>query len=288
MPEEALTEDDLEGLCFVATDPAGPFGTTVVLGSPPADRAPDGAVIVSLRRPEGPGGDLVGYVQLVVVHPSRRRRGHARRLIAAAERWAAERGASTVHAGGAAPLYLFTGVDSRWIEAVCLFESLGYERTAVELDLFCPTRGQNRRPAPAGVAVERVTSDADLEDLVAWSERCWPWWTAELARAGSAGTAVVARDEHGVVLGAAAHSVGRLGVIGPVAVEPGLSKGGIGTALMGAVLADLSAAGLQRAEIAWVTTVRFYVRSCGAKVGRASQVLRRTLDADEVRIASLP
>ena len=81
------------------------------------------------------------------------------------------------------------------------------------------------------------------------------------------------------MLGAAAHSVSRFGVVGPVAVVPGGRHSGVGTALMSAVLSDLSIAGLRNAEIAWASTVGFYAKACGARVGRASQLHRRNLDA---------
>lgn len=275
LPDEHLSPDDLESLAWApdVRDEHGPLGESRVWGMPDGT----GAVVASLRHHGGAGSAPTAYVQLLVVHPARRRRGIARALVGAVEQWAGERGASAVQVGGAAPLYLFTGVDSRWTDAVCCFEALGYRRTAVELDLACPTRTR-RAPVPAGVVVEPVVSDRDLAELVEWADRCWPAWTAELRRAGAAGTAVLARDvDASEVVGAAAHSVGRLGVVGPVAVDPRVHGVGIGAALMSELLAQLSVAGVQRAEIAWVSTVRFYVRTCGATVLRASQVLRRDL-----------
>ena len=258
LPGEAVSADDLDSLRIAP-------GTEVLgVGSG------HGAVVLSCA----PSGSA--HVQLLVVHPARRRRGLARQLVDAAQRWAAERGASRLVVGAGAPVYLFTGIDSTWTEALCCFEALGYERVGVELDLVCPTRPPHRPVVPPGVSVERVTSDEEVAALVAWSQRTWPGWTAELERAAQAGTVVVARSE-GAVVGAAAHSVGRLGVIGPVAVDPLRQGGGVGAAMMAAVLADLSTAGLDRAEIAWVSNVRFYARACGARVGRASVVMARDL-----------
>jgi len=282
LPGETLIPDDLEALCFgpTAQDADGPHGVTVVLGT----ASGEAVAVVSLR----PGGRA--HLQLLLVHPARRRRGLARTLVRAAEQWAGERGATALVVGAAAPVYLFTGVDSTWTEALCCFEALGYSRLAVELDLVCPTRPSTRPPVPQGVVIERVQDDAQVADLVAWADATWPQWTAELERAAAAGTVVVARDagSTGAVVGAAAHSVGRLGVVGPVAVDPDRHGGGVGAALMAAALADLSAAGLDRAEIAWVSTVRFYVRACGARVERTSIVLVRDLTDGAVAVASQP
>ena len=113
---------------------------------------------------------------------------------------------------------------------------------------------------------------------MAMVERDWPLWSAEFRRAAESGTVAIARDgDDGAVLGAAAHSVSRFGVVGPVAVAPDAHGRGIGSALMAAVLADLSVAGLRTAEIAWTSTVRFYAKACGATIARTSLLMRRTL-----------
>jgi hypothetical protein len=182
--------------------------------------------------------------------------------------------------GGAAPFFLFTGVDTRWTDAMCLFESMGYDRTGVLLDLVCPTVSSTRRPVPPGVVVHHVETDGDVAELCDFARAAYPHWLEEFRRAGESGTVVTARDgRDGRLLGAAAHSVSRFGVVGPVAVAPGGQHSGVGTALMGVVLADLSAAGLRTAEIAWTSTVGFYAKACGAKIGRASQLHHRNLTA---------
>jgi GNAT superfamily N-acetyltransferase len=267
LPEESLGLDDLEALC---TDER-----VVVLATDDGS----GAVVVGLDD-EAAGGDAVAQLQLLVVHPARRRRGTARALVAAAEAWALERGAGTMGVGAGAPFYLFSGVDTRWTEALCLFEALGYDRTEVLLDLSCPTL-QRRRPAPPGVHVEPVRSDAHVEQLVGFSAAHHPQWRREFERGGRNGTAVLAIGPDGEVLGAAAHSVSRLGVVGPVAVRAGGRHSGVGSALMAAVLGELAVAGLRTAEIAWTSTVGFYAKACGARVGRASQVHRRALVGPE-------
>ena len=267
LPEESLGLDDLEALC-------GGDGTVVL-----AAHDGSGAVVVGLDEADASRGEAVAQLHLLVVHPARRRRGTARALVAAAEARAIDAGARTMGVGAAAPFYLFSGVDTRWTEALCLFEALGYERTEVLLDLSCPTL-QQRRPAPPGVHVQPVRSDAHVEQLVAFSEQ-HPQWRQEFERGGRNGTAVLAVGPDGEVLGAAAHSVSRLGVVGPVAVRAGGRHGGVGSALMAAVLAELAVAGLRTAEISWTSTVGFYAKACGAKVARASQVHRRALVGPE-------
>lgn len=274
LPDEVLLAEDLEATCF--DDPPvepdnGRCGPSVTFGVDDDD-GPVGAVAVAIRH----FGELTtAHLQVLAVDPRQRRHGVGRALVDTAADYAREAGAALLHAGAGAPFYLFTGVDSRWTDALCFFESLGWERTGAELDLFCATR-RTPVPLPAGVGVHPVRTRSELDDVVAFARRWYPHWEAELARGGEGGTVVVARDDEGNVIGAAAHSVNRVGVVGPVAVEPQRRTGGIGTALMGAVLEELSVAGIQVAEIQWTSTVRFYAVACGATVGRASlQLLRR-------------
>ncbi len=289
LPDESLSLDDLEGVAFA---PDGPDALDTAVGRPSVRRL-DAATFACFDEEGVPIGaasvsstDVFGFrqahLQLLVVHPARRRRGVARALVAAAESWAAHSGSSTLTIGAGAPFYLFTGVDTRWTEALCCFEALGYDRVATELDLVCPTlqsrptsSGQETGPTP--IVVSRVADAADAAELDVWVRSAYPHWAAEFARAAAAATVVVARDDSGRVVGAAAHSVSRFGVIGPVAVDATCQRAGVGARLMGAVVAELSVAGLRRAEIAWTSTVRFYARVCAARVGRTSVVLRREL-----------
>jgi GNAT superfamily N-acetyltransferase len=281
LADEVLELDDLEGVCWpgsVSDDGShlvDCVGTSVVMWRLP-DGADAGAICVSMTEVAGVRS---AHLQLLVVHPSHRRCGIARELVGLAEAWALASGADALTVGTGAPYYLFTGVDSRWTDALCCFEALGYERVGAELDLRCATQQPASARRPAGeVRVGRLAEAADVADLMALVEQHHPQWGAEFARAAEAGTVVLARDgATGALLGAAAHSVSRAGVIGPVAVDPARQAAGVGTLMMQSVLTELAVAGHRQAEIAWTSTVRFYARSVGASVGRTSLVLRRDL-----------
>src|SRR5580765_4889193 len=97
LPGERLTEDELVTLCFDDADP------TTVLASPDGD----GAIALVARRPKT-DRPPVAYLQLLAVVPGAQGRGLGRRLLLAAEEWAADQaGAASIVAGGAAPFYLW-------------------------------------------------------------------------------------------------------------------------------------------------------------------------------------
>lgn len=282
LPHAEVVSDDLEALLFADPVPASfavdqTDAAAFVVDGEAGPIAVLGVTLASVF------GEPSAHLQLLVVAAGDRRIGLARALVDVAEAWAVERGASRMTVGGGAPFYLFTGVDSRWTEALCTFEALGYERVDAELDLVCPTRRMPGSSSPSTsttrpVAVRAVRDSATADDLSEFASSHWPLWAAEFDRAGAAGTAFVAVDpSSGAVLGAAAHSVGRIGVIGPVAVDPGAQGRGVGSALMAAVCGELAVAGLGEAEIAWTSTVRFYALACGARVGRTSLVMHRAL-----------
>lgn len=289
LPDELLTVDDVESVLFACGGPVEPTASAHL--EEPMISSGDSTVLAILEdgRPVAAAGattTLIGehvaaHLQVLVAHPARRRRGLGARLVHDVEQWALEQGSATLSVGGGAPFFLFTGVDSRWTDALCCFEGLGFERTGVELDLVCPTvPGRARRlEAPGDLSTAGVTDERDALELGEWVRRTYPHWSAEFDRGAAAGTVVLARLGSELV-GAAAHSVSRWGVVGPVAVSPEAQGLGVGAALMATVLGELSTAGLRQAEIAWASTVRFYALVCEARVGRSSVLLRKDLRRD--------
>ncbi len=268
LPDEELHVEDLAWCCFddPPRDPAdGRVGPTRTVGVDGPD-GPVGALSFALRRLSGL---TVAHAQLLAVPVEMRRRGVATSLVSHAELLAREAGADTLQLGGAAPFSLFTGVDSRWTDALCLAERTGFDIAGVELDLVASTEAPSAG-RHVGTSTGWVEADCDADGPAeAFLARHHPHWLAELRRGVRRGRVLAAREGSEVV-GLAAHSVNRAGVVGPVVVHPDHRGGGIGTELMIEVLADLRARGFERAEIAWTSTVRFYALACGARVLRSS------------------
>ena len=245
LPDEELSEDELLACCW--DDPG------VVLG------APDGSGAVSACVKQE-GERRIAFVKLIAVAPEKRRAGTGRALMEALHEWAFEQeGAAEVRVGGSAPFYLWPGVDTEHLEALCLFESLGYWVTGGEVNMRVAT--SFRAEPPEGVVVRRAVDDADVARVLALIRRVWPWWEDEAARG----------IEHGcchAAFGFACHSVNRAGWIGPMGTDPDRQHGGVGGAMLAQLCRDLQIAEYDHAEIGWVGPVSFYAKAAGARISR--------------------
>jgi GNAT superfamily N-acetyltransferase len=249
MPEEHLTAAELEHLCFGESEQGDPdecFGDE------------RGAAVMQLQRF---GEHVAAWLVLTVVHPDHQSRGLGKELVSTVFDRARAVGARDVMLASAIPRYLWPGVDTANTRAGMLLETLGFEREWVGTNMAIPTAF--RRPPPHGLVVEHETV-AGSHDFAAAE---FPHWVPELDRAVALGTAVAARDADGRTVGFACHSVNRAGWIGPMATDPGLQHGGVGSAVLGALCADLESRGIPTGEISWVSNLRFYGK-CGARVSR--------------------
>jgi mycothiol synthase len=257
LPGEDLSEDELVACCW--DDPG------VVLANEDGS-----AAVAAVAR------GATGFIKILVVSPHVRRMGQARSLLAAAEAWAVDAGCTAMVPGPSAPFYLWPGVDVRWTAALSLFEAAGYVPVGAEVNMSCPT--SHRADPPPGVEVVRVLEDVDAAAVVAFCDRAFPHWVAELERGIEHAACLIARQSDGdAVLGFCCHSVNRAGWIGPMATDPDLQRGGVGSALLSAACRDLRAAGHPDAEVAWVGPVGFYAKAAGASVSRVFRTLRKTL-----------
>lgn len=262
LPDEALSADELAAVLW------GHDGG-VVLG------AHDGSAVVAAAVRDH--GRPVGFVTLVAVHPDQQRAGAGRELLDVAHRWLADRGASEARTGGAAPWYLWPGVDEdAHAAALQLFTAAGYEETGVEINQRCATT--HRAEPPSGVELRRLRAGDDTERALAFARRQWPWWVDELEAAAATGCAHGAFDATtDDAIGFACHSVNRAGWIGPMATDTAHQGRGVGAALLGSLCRDLELAEFSEAEIAWVGPAAFYERVAGARVSRTFRFLQRAI-----------
>jgi GNAT superfamily N-acetyltransferase len=246
MPAERLTGAELAHVCFGEGDE--------VVG----DR--NGAAAFTISRF---GDRVAATILLVAVAPEEQGKGRGKQLLADVLDRARARGATSAHLITPIPRYLWPGIDVTNTAAAALVESLGFVRDAVGTNMTIAT--SFRRPPPEGVTVDRATTAA-----LRFATQAYPQWVAELSTALERGTAVAARDPDGLVIGFGCHSCNRAGWLGPIATAPDLQHGGVGSAVVAALCADLDGRGFTTGEICWVSNIRFYGK-CGATVSRVFQ-----------------
>jgi GNAT superfamily N-acetyltransferase len=249
MPEERLTAAELAHLCFGVNEHGDPdelFGDQ------------RGAAVMQLQRF---GDHVAAWLVLVAIHPDHQARGRGKQLVGAVIERARAAGAHDLLLASAIPRYVWPGVDTANTRAGMLLETLGFERDWVGINMAIDTAF--RREPPRAVVVECETGTGAHDFAAA----AFAHWVPELDRAVGLGTAFAARDAGGRTIGFGCHSVNRAGWIGPMATDPTLQHGGVGSAILAALCADLDQRGITTGEIAWVSNLRFYGK-CGARVSR--------------------
>ena len=243
LPDERLTAEELETCCY------GPDSN--VIGDELA------AAVLTVKQ----YGDLAAaWLVLVAVHPGSRREGRGRALVEESAARAREAGAVDLHLGTAIPRYVWPGVDFRFTAALSLFEAMGFEPYGAACNMTIPTSFGVEAPPDVSIARERG------DGSIALAARSFPHWVDEVERGTAAGTCYAARAG-GTTIGFACHSVNRRGWIGPMATDPERQRGGVGSALLGALCRALAAEGVADGEIAWVGPIGFYAKA-GARVSR--------------------
>jgi predicted N-acetyltransferase YhbS len=211
-----------------------------------------------------------GFVRFLAVDPAWRGGGRGRALLAAAEADLRAAGARAVTVGTDAPHYLWAGVDTRELAAICLLERAKYHRVEANFNMDVDLAALP--PDPGGW---RLATTVDRAGVDAWATRHWDFWRVELLRAVDQGGLVLAEDADGLTA-VCAHDVTRAGFVGPVAVRPDLMGRGVGVAPLLGALHEMRRAGRTHAEVSWVGPVVPYAR-VGATIGRVFLVYRKEL-----------
>ncbi|MEY9929228.1 mycothiol synthase [Catenulispora sp. GP43] len=266
-------------------------GCRIVLERPDDDG--NGTRVIGLAfgslRPAHDDVPATGHIDLLVVGPEHRERGHGRALLAELERRLAAAGATRLRIRGNPPYFAWPGIDVRYTPAVCLATAAGYERLLdadnMLVDLAAAdlaTEDDERRLAEAGMGVEiRRARPEDEKPLRAWiEEEFGGTWGQEAAMAlhnDPPRLHVAVRD--GAYLGFAGHGIQRVAMFGPMGTDEAARGLGIGAVLLRRCLADQREAGIAVAEIGWVGPVRFYSKTVGATLGRVFWTFEKSISA---------
>ncbi|WP_326562303.1 GNAT family N-acetyltransferase [Micromonospora sp. NBC_01796] len=248
----------------------------------------------------------LGHVDLIAVHPTHRRRGIGRALLARIEGALSGLGAGEVLLAGNPPHYVWPGIDVRYTPAICAAMALGYQQENTAWNMTADlsydespalrsTESAEQRLAEQGITVRRAEPD-DAAMLVGFAQEtfgvAWGGEVADSIGRTGAGCHIAVRDRVDTaadsssgtagspeveVLGFAAYGSSRPSWFGPMGTAPAAQGLGIGGVLLRRCLADQRAAGHQRAEIGWVGPVPFYASNSGARIERVFFLYRKQL-----------
>jgi mycothiol synthase len=233
--------------------------------------------MLGLRRAhdEGYGGAL----NLFAVDPPFRRQGLATRLLRELEERLRAEGAGSLVVGGAAPNYLWPGLDLRYTPAYCLLERNGYSVTgnnAVNMLVELPTRdwdtsAEEARLAADGFEIRRL-EERDREAFSAYLTANWSrWWHDEGMNGyenNPVSVHIALRD--GQICAFAAYNVEAFdGGFGPTGTDESLRGKGIGRVLFHRCMRDLQQQGLAACEVCWTGPISFYARVADAWIHRS-------------------
>ncbi len=246
------------------------------------------------------GGRIVGFLQSAVrpvlkkgwiglfgITAAHRRRGVASALHTAAIARMPE-AVREIEALAIPCNYLLPGVDPRYTEALCFFETLGYRRFAeasnmlADLSREFETHSAIAELSAQGVTIRRADpADRPLLDAFFAAHFGEGWrYEAELAFENAPPSLHLALRE-GRIIGFSAHSTQNreLGFFGPMGTAPECRGLGVGRVLLWLCLNDLRDAGHTTAVIPWVGPISFYHRWAGCRVERVFWRYRLERDA---------
>lgn len=219
----------------------------------------------------------LGFIKLLAVDPSVRRRGVGKAMLHAIEQNLRAAGVQTIRVFDSNPNYLVPGIDPRYTETLAFFERQGYERfgdTAnMEVDLTArsfETKNEEERLRAAGFEIRRALM-ADWDDVMALLSRLWPAWIPEVERALSNYPISLHLALHQKKVAAfSAHDGNNqnTGWFGPMGTDPDYRGKNLGGVLLLRCLADIKAQGHRRAIIPWVGPYAFYLHYADAHITR--------------------
>jgi len=242
-----------------------------------------------LRAAPASGGDApVGHLNLLVVHPSLRRRGLGRVLLDTAVDELRRRGAGSVTTAPRPPRYGWPGADIRYTAFGLLAVAAGFEpgghrhNATVDLDAasrdgLLDTAADVEALRAAGVEVRRATpaDAAALDRAAAVLGGTWPAEAALSLRREPVAVHLALRGPD--VVGFACHAGSRHGWLGPVGVAPEKRRRGIARVLVRRCLVDVRAEGRAAAQVCWVGPVGFYADAVGGYLDRTFDTHAKTV-----------
>lgn len=219
----------------------------------------------------------IGYIKLMAVKSSERRKGIATRLYKILEEKFIKEECEKVRIYESHPNYFQPGIDPMYTEAICFAERLGFKKFNDTSNMICNLVGQNfdtskdeENLLKNGITIKRAEKE-DYEKTIKFINENFELWENEVNMAFKNNPIsihiAIYQDR---VVGFSAYDTNNLntGWFGPMGTSPEMRGKNIGSVLLKRCLKDQQAQGHQFAIIPWVGPIPFYSHYCGARVQR--------------------
>ncbi|MFX0101461.1 MAG: GNAT family N-acetyltransferase, partial [Candidatus Hodarchaeota archaeon] len=166
-----------------------------------------------------------------------------------------KKGRNKVRLMGALPQYLFPGLDPRYTKGFCFLRKHGFKKKGERINLLYDI--PDDFPKPPGklkdIRYSRAT-DGDLDELNEFLKKRPGVWAREVqfSLEEKPYTTFIARNQEGVIVGYASHSIGFEETFGPTEVAKSERGKGIGGTLLKWCVYDLKEMGISQMVIRWV------------------------------------
>jgi GNAT superfamily N-acetyltransferase len=212
-----------------------------------------------------------GYIKLMVVDETYRRRGIARRMYQLIEDMLGQRNIDVMRLGDVPMNYFMPGIDPRYTPALCFAMRMGFERFSDTSNLLVDLSQQNWEvEINEEIEVKRADKN-DRSEVFELIGEHWALWRYELEMAyQNQPVSIHIAKEKRKVKAFSAHSANNKSMpwFGPMGTHPDLRGKGVGKKLLFECLKDLKEKAFQQAIIPWVGPIDFYAHHTGAKVDR--------------------
>jgi mycothiol synthase len=232
-------------------------------------------------------GELTGYIKLLAVSSTHRRKKIGSQLYKKAETLLKGKGATIMRIYDVPLNYFMPGIDPRYTEAVCFAFSHGFKRVGDAINMIVDlnamdwsTDAEEQALLKKNVQVRRATAE-DLPLIRQLLEAEWQLWNFEVDMAMSDDPpSVHIAFIDGNLRAFSVHNGNNKGTgwFGPMGTHPDMRGMGVGSILLKRCLEDMRLQGHQQAIIPWVGPIAFYSHYAAARINRVFWRMEKELE----------
>ena len=245
--------------------------------------------IVGVRRIKSPEESVkvqkeIGWIKLFFVSEAYRRRGIASQMLSELEKKFRSKGIERIRITDFAGWTLFSGVDVMYQEAIGFLLSRGFRKVGemvdYEIDLLDFHVPRTVAETKLNGVTIRKAKLGEKRRLMEWAAETFsPFWGSGISEAFKYDPPKLwVAEKNGKFLGFCMYSAAEPYGLGPIGVEPGSRKRGLGSILLFNSLSSMREEGQRMAVIGWTNQLFFYSQVPGIRRIRHYWTMEKQLE----------